>query len=480
MASRSRHLDATGDREVVYCHACENEWYKDEHPDSLTCLECHGDITEIISPGNDPRSMDGGHLHLSRGFRQHPDNDSDPDEEDIEEFVSRGPGGFFGRRSIHRLPERQDRTRMNPDNGEDIIRRFTEMLGDMGGPGEVGRSGPETLFHQDAPRRPRVTVQRIYGPGVSGGMSSVTIATGPHFRRSPPTGQEGLGPEDPFQSVFSQLLGQAGPPPNNTRQQEDANANAANRGENQSAVATALTQLLASFLSPNAVHGDAVYSQEALDRIMTTLMDAHPQSNAPAPASEGTIKHLPRKKLDEEMLGPDLKGDCSICIENMNAGDEAMVLPCAHWFHEDCVSAWLKLHDSCPICRAPVDGEAAGQAGAAAPNPQLNTQPGSPPVPSASRPSAAESRRSNIRQRSEARLDSIRDAAGPWRRHSSRRDSNSPPAYHASAQYSPRVRSPSPTGRRSAQNEPPRDGRASSSSGPLNWLRDRFSGDRRS
>lgn len=40
------HLDATTGREVVYCHACANEWYRDE--EGLTCPMCHGDVTEIV------------------------------------------------------------------------------------------------------------------------------------------------------------------------------------------------------------------------------------------------------------------------------------------------------------------------------------------------------------------------------------------------------------------------------------------------
>lgn len=42
-----RHLDATGEREVVYCHQCENEWYQDEH--GLVCPACEGEIIEIVS-----------------------------------------------------------------------------------------------------------------------------------------------------------------------------------------------------------------------------------------------------------------------------------------------------------------------------------------------------------------------------------------------------------------------------------------------
>lgn len=40
------HLDATTSREAVYCHACANEWYRDEH--GLICPDCESDVTEIV------------------------------------------------------------------------------------------------------------------------------------------------------------------------------------------------------------------------------------------------------------------------------------------------------------------------------------------------------------------------------------------------------------------------------------------------
>lgn len=45
-ASRGRHLDAT-DREVVYCHACCFEWYRDEF--GILCPSCQSDVTEVVS-----------------------------------------------------------------------------------------------------------------------------------------------------------------------------------------------------------------------------------------------------------------------------------------------------------------------------------------------------------------------------------------------------------------------------------------------
>ncbi|KAI5926742.1 hypothetical protein F4810DRAFT_484091 [Camillea tinctor] len=512
MASRGRRLDVTEGREVVYCHGCEREWYRDEHPDerpgSMACPHCHSEIVEIVDPNNDPRDMnDPGFLfglgHQRPRYRMRfDDSDSDPEEADIDDFrTQQGPRGFFSRQSINRSPEglgRGHRGLASPANSEDIIRRFTEMVGDMGGPAPmmVGRSGPETLF-SDNDGSHRVTFRRISGPGFTGGVSSFTITTGSGPARArqavgqaggqpggQPGGQGEAELEDPFQRIFTEIFRGVGPPPLHREEQDGPHPQGANRGNGgigggrPGDLASALNQLLTSVLNPHGVHGDAVYSQEALDRIITNLMEANPQSNAPAPASDDAIANLERKGLDETMLGPELKGECTICIDDMKLGDEAIVLPCKHWFHEACVVLWLKEHNSCPVCRAPIDGNAAGQPGAANASNNSNAQPPAAASSSFSRPGAAERRRSNLRQRGEARLDAIRDLAAERRQHS-RRDSNSPPFHYGSAQYSPRVRSPSPSSRRSSQSERTRDSRGSGGTGPLNWLRDQFTRERR-
>lgn len=110
--------------------------------------------------------------------------------------------------------------------------------------------------------------------------------------------------------------------------------------------------LLQQLFNPgNAAHGDMVYSQEAFDRIMTQLMEQHNESGAPPPASEAAIKSLAKKKVDKEMLGSEGQAECSICMDNVELGTDVTVLPCNHWFHGDCVTAWLKEHDTCPHCR---------------------------------------------------------------------------------------------------------------------------------
>jgi len=80
-------------------------------------------------------------------------------------------------------------------------------------------------------------------------------------------------------------------------------------------------------------------------------MEQTASSNAPGPASQNDIDNLPRKKVDEEMLGAEHKAECSICMDEVNIGEEVTVLPCKHWFHHGCIAAWLSEHDTCPHCR---------------------------------------------------------------------------------------------------------------------------------
>jgi Zn finger protein HypA/HybF involved in hydrogenase expression len=42
----AEHLDAAAGREVVYCHACSHEWYRDDY--GLMCPCCTSEVTEIV------------------------------------------------------------------------------------------------------------------------------------------------------------------------------------------------------------------------------------------------------------------------------------------------------------------------------------------------------------------------------------------------------------------------------------------------
>ncbi|KVI05183.1 Zinc finger, RING/FYVE/PHD-type [Cynara cardunculus var. scolymus] len=43
---------------------------------------------------------------------------------------------------------------------------------------------------------------------------------------------------------------------------------------------------------------------------------------------------------------------CSICLQDFEVGNSAGIFPkCDHKFHPECISQWLRTHNSCPVCR---------------------------------------------------------------------------------------------------------------------------------
>ncbi|XP_066342378.1 E3 ubiquitin-protein ligase EL5-like [Miscanthus floridulus] len=46
---------------------------------------------------------------------------------------------------------------------------------------------------------------------------------------------------------------------------------------------------------------------------------------------------------------------CGVCLAELADGEAIRVLPaCMHFFHAACVNEWLRGHDTCPLCRAPL------------------------------------------------------------------------------------------------------------------------------
>ena len=456
---------------------------------------------------------------------------SDPEEADIEEHITRGPGGsIFISQTIrsHGQP-RHSRSRRGlvggPGDPDDVMRDFQSMLGNLMGPnfrvGQPGRSGHDDLF-PPPPMGMQFSGGGLpggAGPGIIGGRFTYTSG-----RLPPRNANEPQGPADIATYASPFLRSSVGRPSNgrfliiNIIASPDqllsllgnmfggmAPPGPAGNHEARIGMPLGLQGLFTSLLNPaNARAGDAVYTQEALDQIISTLMEQHPSSNAPGPASPDAIAALPKKTLDEKTLGPEGKGECSVCMDDVHLGDEVVQLPCSHWFHENCVGLWLGEHNTCPICRKGIEVDAAS----ASPPPSVrrtsqNGQPWSSRPDRLSRRLSLGSRvsRENTGGRNEARLDSIRNGgrltpteeSGPRRWHivGDDRTHGMPGSYS-----SPRRRDSEMSienqrdSRRGHANgiDRPRDSRRSSGStsggatnstggnGPMAWLRDRFSG----
>ncbi|GLT43319.1 hypothetical protein SLA2020_172790 [Shorea laevis] len=43
---------------------------------------------------------------------------------------------------------------------------------------------------------------------------------------------------------------------------------------------------------------------------------------------------------------------CAICLDDFKDGDNcAVITPCQHMYHRECIETWLKLNQHCPYCR---------------------------------------------------------------------------------------------------------------------------------
>ncbi|CAL4907677.1 unnamed protein product [Urochloa decumbens] len=69
----------------------------------------------------------------------------------------------------------------------------------------------------------------------------------------------------------------------------------------------------------------------------------------------------------DEEGGKQHAGECAVYIVDLRDGEPARCVPrCGHQFHADCVATWLRLHATCPLCRASVVAATPGPAAAGA------------------------------------------------------------------------------------------------------------------
>ncbi|KAK4509099.1 Transketolase [Mucor velutinosus] len=93
---------------------------------------------------------------------------------------------------------------------------------------------------------------------------------------------------------------------------------------------------------------DYVFSQTALDNIITQLMEQN-GGHAPPPAPEQVIESLQKRPLTDKEKSQE--ADCAVCKDQFESQEQVIELPCEHIFHDECIKPWLKLNSTCPVCR---------------------------------------------------------------------------------------------------------------------------------
>lgn len=375
-----------GQRDIVYCHGCENEWFRDEH--GLTCPECASDFTEIVEAANDPRADE---QHIPADTQPVHDTAPDPDEDDIDDlqWEETGPGRY---RVRGRYRADMDVPRQQAQQPGGLMGMVGNMLhgmimGQGQGQGQDNQQGTRNADAAPTTARgsppsdgqPRRFVHQGQGAGFSYTIASSSNTTfggslfprntnGPQPRQNQPEQIEQMLTAM-MQNIGAAPRGQfGGGPTTHPYHDHDMHPGFAGPfvmgggpgGPPGQAGFGPFGNLMQLFGVGNGVAGDAVYTQEALDRIMTQLMEQHQAGNAPGPASDAAIQSLPDRAITLKDQGENGKAECSICMDEVELDGIVTVLPCTHWFHRDCIKAWLTEHDTCPHCRQgimPKEGE---------------------------------------------------------------------------------------------------------------------------
>ncbi|KAJ2957748.1 hypothetical protein NQZ79_g6597 [Umbelopsis isabellina] len=120
------------------------------------------------------------------------------------------------------------------------------------------------------------------------------------------------------------------------------------------------------------------------DQIIQNLLQEANVRNIPPAASDDTISKLPKLVIKSKNIGKlysfdmalpllslylslsvstmdfnDFPSDelqpCAVCTEDYVPQEEALKLPCSHIFHQDCIVPWLRMNQTCPVCRFSVE-----------------------------------------------------------------------------------------------------------------------------
>lgn len=301
---------------------------------------------------------------------------ADPDDDDIDQYVPLGspgslhpgmPAGMppfehFGSRGspFSNFPPQQPANNNGPSVYQNTYRS-------PGGHMTISSFSYSSSGPQRAPND-QAQMMNSFGGLLSGLLSNIT---GAHNPSSPQPMSPGAGmgtPRDPRHphgfDTQNDIMSQFFPPQNGTGTRSAPGSPPPMGFQNHGAFQVhgdggidphPLFNMMRMMLTGHPLmmngHGDAAYSQEEFDRIMSQLMEQSQQGGGEPPASQDEIARIPKRKVDQEWLDGQETKECTICMEEAKVDEEISELWCGHWYHPFCIKQWLDAHGACPLCR---------------------------------------------------------------------------------------------------------------------------------
>ncbi|MBW0517234.1 hypothetical protein O181_056949 [Austropuccinia psidii MF-1] len=122
--------------------------------------------------------------------------------------------------------------------------------------------------------------------------------------------------------------------------------NPSQEGLNPSSISSGFLPYSAPWAAPTSPSFDALF------RIMAQTQCR--QQEIPSPDIDQTLASIGRTLLHPPLsTHSNFPINCEMCLEEYNADDVVVVLPChpTHHFHKACLKRWFMRRFNCPLCR---------------------------------------------------------------------------------------------------------------------------------
>ncbi|KAJ8640212.1 hypothetical protein MRB53_016906 [Persea americana] len=99
-------------------------------------------------------------------------------------------------------------------------------------------------------------------------------------------------------------------------------------------------------------HAEIEFTQEAAEYeiLLGQFVDDEDSLRSSPTAANSVVANLQTVVLTRE----DAENNntlCAVCMDGISVGGQAKRLPCSHLYHVDCILPWLRIRNTCPVCR---------------------------------------------------------------------------------------------------------------------------------